>query len=106
MLTARAPASESRLHAVGVDMSIPTGEIFRNSTFSLAEFESRVIYERLSKGKRQKASEGGYTGGWVPRRADTGPRGGLHSPSAEVSACWIPSSAAATSSPAGSLTTA
>jgi DNA invertase Pin-like site-specific DNA recombinase len=42
---------------------------------SLAEFEGRVIYERLSKGKRKKASEGGYTGGWVPygyRRRDDG----------------------------------
>jgi hypothetical protein len=25
-----------------------------------------VIYERLSKGKRRKAAEGGYTGGWIP----------------------------------------
>lgn len=57
----------------GVDTSTPTGELFRNIMASLAEFEGRVIYERLSKGKRRKASEGGYTGGWVPygyRRAE------------------------------------
>jgi site-specific DNA recombinase len=57
----------------GVDTSTPTGELFRNIMASLAEFEGRVIYERLSKGKRKKASEGGYTGGWIPygyRRTD------------------------------------
>ncbi len=57
----------------GVDTSTPTGELFRNIMASLAEFEGRVIYERLSKGKRRKAAEGGYTGGWVPygyRRTD------------------------------------
>lgn len=37
---------------------------FRNIMASLAEFKGRVmIYERLSKGKRRKASEGGYIGG-------------------------------------------
>jgi len=59
----------------GVDTSTPTGELFRNIMASLAEFEGRMIYERLSKGKRRKASEGGYTGGWLPygyRRADDG----------------------------------
>ena len=59
----------------GVDTSTPTGELFRNIMASLAEFEGRVIYERLSKGKRKKASEGGYTGGWVPygyRRTEDG----------------------------------
>ena len=59
----------------GVDTSTPTGELFRNIMASLAEFEGRLIYERLSKGKRKKASEGGYTGGWVPygyRRTDDG----------------------------------
>jgi len=59
----------------GVDTSTPTGELFRNIMASLAEFEGRVIYERLSKGKRRKAAEGGYTGGWVPygyRRTDDG----------------------------------
>lgn len=41
----------------------------------LTKFKGRVIYERLSKGKRKKASEGGYTGGWIPygyRRSDDG----------------------------------
>ena len=33
---------------------------------SVAEFEGRLIYERLSKGKREKAAEGGYIGGWLP----------------------------------------
>jgi site-specific DNA recombinase len=59
----------------GVDTSTPTGELFRNIMASLAEFEGRVIYERLSKGKRKKASEGGYTGGWIPygyRRTNDG----------------------------------
>jgi len=50
----------------GVDTSTPTGELFRNIMASLAEFEGRVIYERLLKGKRQKAAQGGYTGGWLP----------------------------------------
>ncbi len=50
----------------GVDTSTPTGELFRNIMASLAEFEGRVIYERLSKGKRQKAAAGGYIGGWLP----------------------------------------
>jgi len=35
---------------------------------SVAEFEGRLIYERLSKGKRKKAAEGGYIGGWLPYR--------------------------------------
>jgi len=59
----------------GVDTSTPTGELFRNIMAWLAEFEGRVIYERLSKGKRRKASGGGYTGGWIPygyRRAEDG----------------------------------
>jgi len=50
----------------GVDTSTPTGELFRNIMASMAEFEGRVIYERLSKGKRQKAAQGGYVGGWLP----------------------------------------
>jgi DNA invertase Pin-like site-specific DNA recombinase len=53
----------------GVDTSMPTGELFRNIMASLAEFEGRVIYERLSKGKRRKATEGGYTGSWLPTSA-------------------------------------
>ena len=42
---------------------------------SIAEFEGEIIHERLSKGKQQKASRGGYTGGWLPygyRRGDDG----------------------------------
>jgi len=50
----------------GVDTSTPTGELFRNIMASLAEFEGRIIHERLLKGKRQKAAQGGYTGGWLP----------------------------------------
>lgn len=50
----------------GVDTSTPTGELYRNIMSSVAEFEGRLIYERLSKGKREKASEGGYIGGWIP----------------------------------------
>lgn len=50
----------------GVDTSTATGQLFRNIMASLAEFEGRVIYDRLSKGKRQKAAQGGYVGGWLP----------------------------------------
>lgn len=49
----------------GVDTSTPAGQLFRNIMASLAEFEGRMIHERLDKGRRRKASEGGYTGGWV-----------------------------------------
>ncbi len=31
----------------------------------VAEFEGKFIYERLSKGKREKSAEGGYIGGWL-----------------------------------------
>ena len=50
----------------GVDTSTPTGELFRNIMAAVAQFEGRLIYERMSKGKRRKAAEGGYTGGWLP----------------------------------------
>ncbi len=50
----------------GVDTSPPTVALYRNIMSSVAEFEGRLIYERLSKGKRVKASEGGYIGGWLP----------------------------------------
>lgn len=50
----------------GVDTSTPTGALYRNIMSSVAEFEGKLIYERLSKGKREKASEGGYIGGWLP----------------------------------------
>lgn len=62
------PSIDRALRAAGVDTSAPTGELLRNIMASLAEFEGRVIYERLSKGKRRKAAEGGYTG--VPRHED------------------------------------
>jgi len=64
--TLRAAGVDTVFLREGVDTSTPTGELFRNIMASLAEFEGRVIYERLSKGKRRKASEGGYTGGWLP----------------------------------------
>ena len=50
----------------GIDTSTPTGQLFRNIMASVAEFEGRLIYERLSKGKRRKKANGGYTGGWLP----------------------------------------
>jgi len=50
----------------GIDTSTATGEFFRNIMASLAEFEGQLIYERLSKGKLKKRSEGRYTGGWIP----------------------------------------
>ncbi len=50
----------------GIDTSTPVGEFFRNVMASLAQLEGRLIYERMSKGKRRKAVQGGYTGGWLP----------------------------------------
>jgi len=50
----------------GVDTSTPTGELYRNIIAAVAQWEGRIIYERMSKGKRKKASEGGYIGGWLP----------------------------------------
>jgi site-specific DNA recombinase len=50
----------------GIDTSTPTGALYRNIMSSVAEFEGKLIYERLSKGKREKASNGGYVGGWLP----------------------------------------
>jgi site-specific DNA recombinase len=50
----------------GIDTSTPTGALYRNIMSSIAEFEGKLIYERLSKGKRAKASSGGYVGGWLP----------------------------------------
>ena len=49
----------------GVDTSTASGQLFRNIMASLAEFEGKMIHERLAKGRRRKASEGGYTGGWI-----------------------------------------
>jgi len=50
----------------GIDTSTPTGELYRNIMAAVAQFEGRLIYERMSKGKRRKAAGGGYTGGWLP----------------------------------------
>jgi DNA invertase Pin-like site-specific DNA recombinase len=50
----------------GIDTSTPVGELFRNIMASIAQFEGRLIQERLSKGKHRKAAEGGYIGGWLP----------------------------------------
>jgi len=59
----------------GIDTSTPMGEFFEIIMASIAQIEGRMMYERLSKGKQQKASRGGYTGGWLPygyRRGDDG----------------------------------
>lgn len=59
----------------GVDTSTASGQLFRNIMASLAEFEGKLIHERLAKGRRRKASEGGYVGGWIPygyRKDDQG----------------------------------
>ena len=58
----------------GIDTSTPTGELYRNIMAAVAQFEGKLIYERMSKGKRRKAAEGGYTGGWLPYayRLDSG----------------------------------
>jgi DNA invertase Pin-like site-specific DNA recombinase len=50
----------------GVDTSSPTGQFFRNICASVAQFEGKLIHERLLKGLRMKASRGGYTGGRLP----------------------------------------
>ena len=50
----------------GIDTSTPTGELYRNIMAAVAQFEGRLTCERLTKGRRLKASEGGYIGGWVP----------------------------------------
>jgi DNA invertase Pin-like site-specific DNA recombinase len=33
---------------------------------SMAQLEGQIIAERLSKGRRCKAAQGGYIGGWLP----------------------------------------
>jgi DNA invertase Pin-like site-specific DNA recombinase len=50
----------------GIDTSTPTGELFRNVMASIAEFERKLIYERLCKGVRAKKAQGGYIGGRIP----------------------------------------
>jgi site-specific DNA recombinase len=49
-----------------IDTSTPTGELYRNIMAAVAQFEGRLMYERMSKGKRRKAAAGGYTGGYLP----------------------------------------
>ena len=59
----------------GIDTATPTGELFRNIMAAVAQFEGRLIHERLLAGKRRKAAEGGYVGGWLPygfRRGEDG----------------------------------
>ena len=58
----------------GVDTSSPTGQFFRNICASVAQFEGKLIYERLPKGRRRKAEQGGYTGGPLPYGYGGGPR--------------------------------
>ncbi|MHC4251734.1 MAG: recombinase family protein [Planctomycetota bacterium] len=50
----------------GIDTSTPVGEFFRNVMASLAQLEGRIIADRLMKGRRRKAAQGGYVGGWLP----------------------------------------
>ncbi len=50
----------------GVDTSSPMGQFFRNVCASVAQFEGKLMYERLSKGKLRKAALGGYIGGHLP----------------------------------------
>ena len=50
----------------GIDTSTPTGELYRNIIAAVAQWEGRIIYERMSKGKLRKKAEGGYIGGWLP----------------------------------------
>ncbi|TET34000.1 MAG: recombinase family protein [Planctomycetota bacterium] len=50
----------------GIDTATPVGEFFRNVMSSIAEFEGHLIHERMLKGLRAKASQGGYTGTWLP----------------------------------------
>ena len=50
----------------GIDTSTPTGELFRNIMAAVAQFEGKLIYERMSRGKKRKAAQGGYVGGWLP----------------------------------------
>jgi site-specific DNA recombinase len=46
----------------GVDTSTPTGEFFEIIMASIAQFEGRIVYDRLSKGKHQKAAAAGRQG--------------------------------------------
>ena len=50
----------------GIDTSDAMGQFFRNICASLAQFEGRLLHERLVKGMQVKAARGGYCGGLVP----------------------------------------
>ncbi|MHC5054547.1 MAG: recombinase family protein [Planctomycetota bacterium] len=47
----------------GVDTSSPMGQFFRNVCASVAQFEGKLMHERLTKGRLRKAAQGGYIGG-------------------------------------------
>jgi DNA invertase Pin-like site-specific DNA recombinase len=64
--TLRAAGVEIVFLREGIDTATPTGELYRNIMAAVAQFEGRLIHERLSKGRRAKAARGGYTGGWLP----------------------------------------
>lgn len=48
------------------DTSSPAGRLFFQMVGSFAEFERAVITDRLSGGRKQKASKGGFAGGKAP----------------------------------------
>ena len=50
----------------GIDTATPVGEFFRNVMSSIAEFEGHLMHERMLKGLRAKAAQGGWTGTWLP----------------------------------------
>jgi len=64
--TLRAAGVEIVFLREGIDTSTPTGELFRNIMAAVAQFEGKLIYERMSRGKKRKAAQGGYVGGWLP----------------------------------------
>jgi DNA invertase Pin-like site-specific DNA recombinase len=41
---------------------VQAGEFFRNVMSSIAEFEGHLMHERMVKGLRAKATQGGWTG--------------------------------------------
>ena len=50
----------------GIATSHAMGQFFRNICASIAQFEGNLVHDRLVKGKRVKATRGGYCGGFVP----------------------------------------
>ena len=48
------------------DTSTPAGRLFFQMVGSFAEFERSIITDRLSGGRKQKATKGGYAGGRAP----------------------------------------